>query len=483
MQLLQVQFTFTGSSLSRAVNHTKEDVMKKMKVTMLVAASALLMAAPAMAFHSGGVADCDGCHTMHNSEGGNTMNGGTLYQAGPYLLQTGGGTGQASDACLNCHEKTDVSSYHVSTPKSLLGTNTGVGGLVPVMRTPGGDFGWLKMNTTQAFGGHNVMGNNHDLGNSAATSLTTKFTGNKGPGGNFPVDQLQCSSCHDPHGKYRRLADNTIVLPSGTRGTLGTLPITASGSYGQQPVAGKTAVGVYRILGGIGYKPKSAAGTTIDAFVNDPPLAVAPSTYNQSESVNQTKVAYGSGMSEWCANCHGALYANAGASANSTTGNHTHPAGANGGSLAGGSSDSSNAGDILGNYNAYVSSGNLGGTSANSYESLVPYEEANGVTYIDGTLKTKAASNAATYAGPSTGAQAMCLSCHRAHATGFASMLRYDISNEFMTISDTTGTNANAKYSTVTDINAWKVAAYNDKPATKWGVNQRVLCNKCHAKD
>ena len=75
----------------------------------------------------------------------------------------------------------------------------------------------------------------------------------------------------------------------------------------------------------------------------------------------------------------------------------------------------------------------------------------------------------------------MCLSCHRAHATGFDSMLRYDISSEFMTAADSAGV---AKYDgAFADVNAWKTAAYNDKPATKWGVNQRVLCNKCHAKD
>ena len=75
--------------------------MKGMKVTLAVAASALLLAAPAMAFHDGGVAKCEGCHTMHNSRNGAVMNGGTLYASGPYLLQGGG---QASDACLDCHE-------------------------------------------------------------------------------------------------------------------------------------------------------------------------------------------------------------------------------------------------------------------------------------------------------------------------------------------------------------------------------------------
>src|ERR1035437_4747292 len=117
--------------------------MKGIKLALTVAASALLLAAPAMAFHDGGVANCDSCHTMHNSLNGAPMaqnNGptGTIYLAGPYLLQGGG---QASDACLNCHENTSRSSYHISTVKADENGAT----TFPNNRTPGGDFGWLKM--------------------------------------------------------------------------------------------------------------------------------------------------------------------------------------------------------------------------------------------------------------------------------------------------------------------------------------------------
>ena len=35
---------------------------------------ALIVAAPALAFHDNGVAHCNGCHTMHNSEDGAPMN-------------------------------------------------------------------------------------------------------------------------------------------------------------------------------------------------------------------------------------------------------------------------------------------------------------------------------------------------------------------------------------------------------------------------
>ena len=120
---------------------------------------------------------------------------------------------------------------------------------------------------------------------------------------------MGCTSCHDPHGKYRRFAD-------GTKATTG-LPIFNSGSYTSSaaPVAGVSAVGVYRLLAGKNYQPKSLSGSY--AFVNDSPDAVVKSSYNGvSTDVTTTAgqkdlVAYGQGMSEYCANCHTKMLDNA----------------------------------------------------------------------------------------------------------------------------------------------------------------------------
>ena len=78
--------------------------------------------------------------------------------------------------------------------------------------TPGGDFAWLKktMNvtirgTTALDGnrgerhGHNIVA--ADFGYVADAVLTAA------PGGTYPAANLACSSCHDPHGRYRRFAD------------------------------------------------------------------------------------------------------------------------------------------------------------------------------------------------------------------------------------------------------------------------------------
>ena len=80
----------------------------------------------------------------------------------------------------------------------------------------------------------------------------------------------------------------------------------------------------------------------------------------------------------------------------------------------------------------------------------------------------------------------MCLSCHRAHASAFDHMLRYDYGNEFMTVADATGASIYPAASTRpgqgrTEIERQK--GYYDRLPTIFAPQQRVLCNKCHAKD
>jgi hypothetical protein len=442
--------------------------MKSIKVALLTAASALLLAAPAMAFHDGGVAACERCHTMHNSLNNTIMGGGTQYQSGPYLLQGGG---EASDSCLNCHSGATLSSYHVDTPTVGYGATAAS---YPANRGPGGDFSWLKVATgTQAnkdSRGHNIMGTGH--GYAADSRLVTS------PGGSYPAANLQCSSCHDPHGKYRVLSDGTVV--QAQPGVV-VPPIAASGSYNTSPASTSVAaVGVYRILAGKGYLPKSMSTQAGLAFANDAPIAVAPSTYNRSESATMTRVAYGKGMSEYCGNCHAAMLNAAGTvSSGAADGTHVHPAG-NSAKLGGGWSDTTNfTTTIANNYNTYKKTGDMSNTVATSFDSLVPFEEG---TSDLATLKAHAKNDDTFLTGPdASNSNVMCLSCHRAHASGFSSMIRYQIDNGFVNNTDSSGT-VNG-WNADTSVNAMNLAAYYDKPATKYGAFQRPLCNKCHAKD
>jgi predicted CXXCH cytochrome family protein len=325
-----------------------------------------------------------------------------------------------------------------------------------VQLTPGGDFSWLKIATfgvtTQATAGrrgHNIMASNN--GYVADNKFATLS-----PGGDYPAASFHCSSCHDPHGKYRYIDETANAVTTGA-------PIAESGSYGGTSYVVPTAAeatGVYRLLAGKGYKPKSIAGPAFGAATN-PPVALAPKTYNRSEATTDTRVAYGSGMSEWCANCHGELLENNYVSGEAL---HTHPAGNT--ALLGT--------DIAANYNAYVSSGiTTGTTGVVGYSSLVPFEEGTGVA--KSVLAAHAYNDGSQTSGPSASSNVSCLSCHRAHAGAFKSMLRYDPASLMTT---DTGT-----YSSFADVNAATTQAYYGRPATKFGNFQRALCNKCHNKD
>ena len=88
----------------------------------------------AYAFHSGGVAECEGCHSMHNSfEGSANVTGKAQFTGGPYLLKASDQAG----TCLNCHQSADTAptGYHISTAGVTPYDST-----TPVEMTPGGDF-------------------------------------------------------------------------------------------------------------------------------------------------------------------------------------------------------------------------------------------------------------------------------------------------------------------------------------------------------
>ncbi len=423
--------------------------MKGLKLSLMVLTATLLalgLSGMAYAFHAGGVAECGGCHSMHSPKAGGT-----------FLLI---GSDQSS-TCLSCHEHagdTAPSSYHVSTAVADMPAGT-----PPLQRGPGGDFGWLKKTYSftqrsalvQEQGythGHNIVavdkGYNADPVNTVA------------PGGSYPASNLGCQSCHNVHGKYRRLTGNVIATAGAPIYASGSYYSTTNGVGANEPTATE-AVGVYRLLHG---------GT--EGGVNFPGAAVAkaPSTYNRKENATQTRVAYGSGSAggntewgNWCASCHPGMH---------STGNYVHPI-----DFALGSVNK-------GIYDAYVKSGDMSGNNATAFTSLVPFAE-NNQDYA-GTLAPHALNNDTYLNGPASSDKVMCLSCHRGHASGWPFGLRWNMEGTFLTIggvypgTDTTPSNlGDARGRTGAETQA----AYYDRPATKFATFQRVLCNKCHAKD
>jgi predicted CXXCH cytochrome family protein len=253
---------------------------------------------------------------------------------------------------------------------------------------------------------------------------------------------------------------NGVAFAGPYAGSPTTKPIAASGSYGESPTA-TYAVGAYRLLGGQYYAPASNPSS---AFGNDPPVAVAPLTYNSSEAAADVRVAYGTGMSEWCQNCHVNIHLDG---YTSGVAGLRHPAG---------SDAFLHAGQIQ-VYNTYVSSGVVDPAATSKYTSLVPFEQGNDVALA--TLKTNTASGGAIPAGAKS--SVMCLSCHRAHSSAFDSMVRWDQNATFLT-------NGTAYTPGVTNRTVAQTAAgYYDRPvgvgATAIGAYQRSMCNKCHGKD
>lgn len=419
---------------------------KSLGLTFLAAVALLLFTAGnSQAFHSGGVAECGGCHSMHAPKAG-----------GSFLLV---GT-DPSSTCLTCHMRagdTGPSSYHIATAEADMPVGT-----APKQRTPGGDFGWLRKNYTMTIRGttSTELGQTHGHNIVAVdTTFVADASNTLAPGGTFPASQLGCTSCHDPHGRVRRLSDGTYVTGAAL-GAAGA-PIIGSGSYDTSvaPAAGQ-AVGVYRLLRGLG--DNTVSGVTF-AGVG---IAIAPGTYNRTESTTQTRVAYGSTgtntWGNWCASCHPDMH---------SSGNYVHPV------------DESLGSTLVNVYNAYVKSGDLTGVAASSFNSLVPFAENTGDIL---TLQAHAKNNDSYLNGPGSSDKVTCLSCHRAHASGFPEALRWNMEGEFMIYNSLfpgTDTTPTVPQFARGRLGAETQAAYYDRPVTKFASYQRVLCNKCHAKD
>jgi len=415
--------------------------MKALKFGLAVLAGAallLLASAAPEAFHSGGVAECGGCHSMHSPKPG-----------GSYLLV---GTDGAS-TCLSCHMHagdTGPSSYHIATAESDMPA-----GVPPKQRTPGGDFGWLRKTYSFAVRGTTTVENGETHGHNIIagdTSFVADSVNTMSPGGTFPSAQLACTSCHDPHGRVRRTSAGTY-----TTGT--TEPVMGSGSYGAIPAAGFT-VGNYRLLRGL--NDAHVSGVTFTGVG----IAVAPSTYNRTEASTQTRVAYGANgvntWGNWCATCHPGMH---------SSGNYVHPI------------DQSLSSNLALIYNSYVKSGDLSGSSATAYTSLVPFAENTGDI---ATLAAHAKTDNSYLNGPGASDKVVCLSCHRAHASGFEYALRWNMEGEFIIYNSLypgTDTTPSVPQFARGRLGIETQAAYYDRPVTAFAAYQRVLCNKCHAKD
>lgn len=414
--------------------------MKKVLVFLLAATFG--MAGSALAFHDGGVADCEGCHTMHNSQDGAVSGSSGTIANGPSKFLTLGT--DPSSTCLTCHKGTP-GSYHIMTD--------GTAGAVSL--TPGGDFYWLTAGTyyegphgyisTPASHGHNVIAADYGIAQDDVLIVAP----NDGSGTPYPAAELGCNSCHDPHGK----------VGTGTDNSSRENPYAITGSGSKNAELQGVEAGTYVLLGDVGYDGGQQASWAT-TFADGAPIAQSNRKLTTADHAD-----YLSGMSEWCANCHtGFAQSTAAVTGGDLTGlsggsAHTHPAGAGADMVS-----------VATFYNKYKATGDFTATQADSYDILVPFERTSGAA---------ADLDLASTSGPSAGDQVMCLSCHHAHASGFSDIGRWDFEATLLAespIFDTTlglGTTlgTNAYYGQV------------DTSGGVYGPEQRSLCNKCHLQD
>lgn len=421
--------------------------MKGLRISLIVFAAAVVtfgLSGMAFAFHSGGVAECMGCHNVHDAV------------STSFLLIAH----DASSTCANakCHGASSPGSYHILSADVGGGFNNQK---VPRQMTPGGDFGWLLKDYSwvpRAGSSETDLGEHH--GHNIVAADIPGFIADDNNliapgGGTMSGSQLGCTSCHDQHGKLRRLADGTFATTGA--------PTIASGSYNNspEPAAGQ-AVGVYRLLRGTGgpAAPASAGGVAFNTIFH----AVVKSTYNTADN-NTVKVAYGAGISDWCATCHPDMLS-------ASSAKHTHV------------TNQPFSGPTQTVYNTYLGSGRAG---ASGFDTLVPFQNDNFGAALGDYVTLKTLDNAVNSQADGT-SRVMCLSCHRAHASGFEFMGRWNNAGEFIAVdgvwpgTDSPSTIATAaKYAQGRTVAETK-AAYNGSDM-RYSSYQRSLCNKCHAKD
>ena len=388
-----------------------KNLYKVIVASILLGAACLSAPEITESFHAGGVGACDACHSMHNPKDTGAMGGGKAM-----LLAS-----DPSSVCLNCHAGPGGgnSASVFSTDGSAL--------------SPGGDFYWLTKTFTWTGGsspgdshGHNIIAQDFNLNQDSRLTQS--------PGGNYQSSLLGCTSCHDPHGQVQ----------GGTR--QGSPPVSVSGSYGELPAAG-TIEGNYRLLGDSRYGGGSAGAGA--QFAYDAPIARHDINNRFGES-DASHVDYGVGMSEWCANCHQGILQNEHLVG---TGGFEHPA-----------NEMLEAG-MVANYNSYISTGDLSGVVSTAYLQFVPFERGTSNSQLlDPTSRE----------GTNANSRVMCLTCHRAHASAFKSMGRWDLEAVLLAEShpalDDGGVSGNDVY----------YSYYGRDIPVEFGPTQGTFCEKCH---
>lgn len=282
----------------------------------------------------------------------------------------------STDLCLMCHGDGGVMGLNPVAPPREMGAGNFVFLLEDNLND---DPATATQRIAGEAAGHSIV--------SPAFGLAADSRWNRAPGGTFPSAALGCTSCHDPHGNagFRML-------------------------HGVGPVQGGTGTFVYPA-------PVAAGLPTTDAAVVEGPMSHS---------------AYVSGMSRWCANCHGFYH-------DSGTSGFEHPV-----------DEVLDSGERR-RYEMYEGDASpTSGTAANSYLPEVPFESAS--------------ASVSSAAGPGSDGRLHCLTCHRAHASSAPASGRWDFQVYHL-----------AQDGVVSG--SWALPNPYPDP------DQRQLCRKCHGQN
>lgn len=344
--------------------------LNKTLITTLAVGAALLLPTAAMAKVTG---QCGNCHTMHNSQDGVsvTASGNTMG----VLLNTG---------CIGCH--TGTNSGTTTVPYVLDGTGAPV-----TTSLAGGNFYWVANGTDNT--GHNVLG-------VATGDLALGDT----PPGNLGValgSQLTCGGTMGCHGQ--NVADEFGAIAGGHHGSGGSI---LAADTTKHFTAGSTTdmSDAYRMLSGvIGIEDDDWEFTTATAADHNQYYGVA--------RTSETGTALGS-VSNLCAKCHGSFHAGSGNVSTSFSSPWVrHPTDFDMATASGTEYAFYNGGD---------------GTNPAPYSTEAPVA-ATIVAAGTATAAPLATVNV-TSATANASAIVTCLSCHRAHGSANADLLRWDYS-------------------------------------------------------
>jgi len=339
--------------------------MRPLHERCIILLAVLAAAAPVAAKVSG---PCVDCHTMHNSQGGGPM--AFVMQGGGKVLVVDPNAALLTTDCVGCHQGINdgtTTPFVFSTTAPTYGTTGTEGGTNTLA---GGNFYWVSSGNERA--GHNVSG---------ITAVDSRHA-TIPPGGVDLGAQITCAGTYGCHGVSGE-ADQTKAM---------------YGAHHWKNHAvwqdGLTLASSYRFLDGIkGFE---------DPDYEYQPTSTSHNKYYGIDRTLETDTADGT-ISSLCARCHGDFHNGSGNLASGSFGSGVwirHPVDFD-------MSRAVSSGEYL-SYNKQQGTGN-------PYSVIAPLATADTTTAVQSSVFVQA-----------DDAVVMCLSCHRAHGTPFAAILRWD---------------------------------------------------------